>query len=191
MIGSYRKAPQAPLPNRTCLFDTCIDSPSLTRVERYRPLSHQTSLELNPPTVRRQHWRSICPMTLVDRTPIIAMQPRTIAAEGQEISDWNMLVVEINVIELHLLSVLARRYRSGFCNMLKQSAVRALVVCARAMTASARNTNTQPASGTASPTSTPATRRRPRDLILVAKRRPRPNPAQSVTSPSTPPSSSS
>src|SRR2546423_9184286 len=115
MIGSYSKTPQAPLPNRTRLFDTCIDSPSLTRVECYWLLRHQTSLESDPTTLRRQHGRSVSPMSLIDRTPIIAMQPPAIAAEGQEISDRNMLAVEINVIELPFLTGLARRYRSRLC----------------------------------------------------------------------------
>src|ERR1041385_6495625 len=184
MIGSYSKTPQAPLPNRTRLFDTCIDSLSLTRVECYWLLGHQTSLEADPTTLRRQHWRSVSPMSIVDRTPIIAMQPRAITAEGQEIACGNMLVVEINVIELHLLTVCRvatapgsetvslgpSLSRSGFGNCFfgpvatapgsvtyfTQSAARVSVAAARAMHASVRNTNTPPASGTASPLATPS-----------------------------------
>src|ERR1041384_5946396 len=105
MIGSYSKTPQGPVPNRTRLFDTRIVSPSLTGVECYWLFGHQASLESDPTTLRRQHGRSVSSISLVDRTPIISMQPRAVAAEGQEISDRDMPVVEINVIELHLLSV--------------------------------------------------------------------------------------
>ena len=62
-----------------------------------------------------QAGSAIDSMTSIDRAAFVAVKPRAVAAEGDQVSDGRAAILEIDVVSFHWeLSGRSGRYRSRF-----------------------------------------------------------------------------